>query len=344
MHQAGRALLGPGGDAGEDRATLRRVSRSSLLLGVILVIGLFVAVLAGAERSAEMFVRVSSTAPIRLFGPHPSLATERDMPAVVRARIAREQRRLVRLAKGAEGQPASRASGCVEGDFPGTLGPPAPRVTPRILGYQVEVLIEFARLPRSWQCRPWQLQAIVHSRDAKLNFDSHFAVEERRGRIVVNLPWFGHPPYRLEVFSETLFGRQGPTIEVPIRCPSTEDRVRGCLAGLAGFSSPKPELPIHGVTLSSLVASLDYLLEPQRRPPVLRAAPRAFRCRSLRVCEVTYIDEAFPASPFRVRYRITGQQVRGCWMGLHEGISGRRPYDDAGGGPPTLAACVSWVR
>ncbi len=326
------------------RPRLRPMSRWPLWLGVALVGLLLVASTAAGERSVAGSSSDRVQEPIPLLGPHLSLTMERDMPAVVRARIAREQRRLLRLARSASGDTVSRTNGCVPSDFPGTLGPPTPRVTPRILGYQVEVLVDYDRLPRSLQCRPWNLRVHVHSRDGKINFDSSFAVEAPRGRIVVNLAWFGHPPYRLAVVSETLSGRRGPRVELPLRCPGTGHRLKGCLAGLTGLAPPKPELPLRGVTLSALKASLGYVLGPQRRPPILHAAPSAARCPSLRACEVTYVDRAFPGSPFRVRYRIVGQQVRGCWLGLHDGIVGRRPYEDAGGGPPTLAACTSWVR
>lgn len=323
---------------------LRPMSRLSLCVGAALVGVLLGAPAAGGERSAARSSSERAPTVLPLFGPHPSLTMERDMPAVVRARIAREQRRVLRLARSSARDAASRTNGCVPSDFPGSLGPPAPRVIPRVFGYQVEVLVDYARLPRSLQCRPWTLRVYVHSADGKINFDSSFAVEALRGRIVVNLAWFGHPPYRLVVYSEALSGRRGPTVEISLRCPGTGHRVEGCLAGLAGFSPPKPELPLRDVTLSALKASLDYVLGPQRRPPILQAAPSAARCSSLRACEVTYVDRAFPGSPFRVRYRIVGQQVRGCWLGLHGGMVGRRPYEDAGGGPPTLAACTSWVR
>lgn len=76
----------------------------------------------------------------------------------------------------------------------------------------------------------------------------------------------------------------------------------------------------------------------------MRAVPVASRCSSLYSCVITLLDRAFPSSPFRVRYEISGQQVRGCWLGYHSGESGKRPYEDAGGGPLTLAACASWLR
>jgi hypothetical protein len=267
------------------------------------------------------------------------------MPAAARARIEREQQRRLDLARSAAGEPASRANGCVPGDY-GSLGPPPPRVSPRVLGYQVEVLVSFDSLPRSLACRPWRLRVFVHSSDGKLNPDSAggFHIHTRRARIVVDLAWFGKPPYRLGVYAESLAGRRGPEVEVPLRCPGTGDAVRGCLARLGGFGLPKPVLPLRGVTRASVEASLEYLLSAQRRPPIVSATPVSSECSTLRACDVTYVDSLFPDDPFRIRYRIFGQQVSGCWLGRHRGFLDERPYEDAGGGPLSLAACGSWIR
>jgi hypothetical protein len=300
---------------------------------------------AGAATGRAVDVAASSGASIPLFSIHRSLTVERDMPAAVRARLEREQQRLLDLARSAAGEPASRANGCVPGDY-GSLGPPPPRVSPRVLGYQVEVLVTFDRMPRSLACRPWRLRVFVHSSDGKLNPDSAggFQIHARRGRVVVDLAWYGKPPYRLKVYAESLAGRYGKAVEVPLRCPSTGAFAKGCLAGTSGSSLPKPVLPLRGVTRASLEASLEYLLSAQRRPPLLHAAPVSSECTTLRTCEITYVDSAFPDSPFRIRYRIVGQQVRGCWMGRHQGFLEEKPYEDAGGGPLSLAACASWVR
>jgi len=282
--------------------------------------------------------------PIPLLSFYRSIILEVGMPAVVGARMMRERARLLKLARGAEREPVTRASGCVPSLYPGSLGPPAPKAVPRVLGHQVEVLIEFDRLPRSWQCRPWQLYVVVHGKDFRPNSVTRVAVDgRRRGRVVVDLP-YGKPPYTLRVTSESLLGRRGPTVELPLLCPGTGDRIRGCVARRAGFWMPKPVLPVRGVSVASLEASLDYLLAAERRPPVLRSAPTAVHCPSLRTCEITYADRAFPDSPFRARYRIAGQQVSGCWLGQHQETIGRKPYSAAGEGSRTLAACVFWLR
>jgi hypothetical protein len=59
---------------------------------------------------------------------------------------------------------------------------------------------------------------------------------------------------------------------------------------------------------------------------------------------VTYVDPAFPDSPYRVRYRLAGQQVPGCWMGIRGSVLDARPFPDAFTGRLELAACVSWLK
>jgi hypothetical protein len=76
----------------------------------------------------------------------------------------------------------------------------------------------------------------------------------------------------------------------------------------------------------------------------LQSVPRSSRCPSLGVCLVTYVDPAFPAAPYRVRYGIAGEQIRGCWMGLRQGVMDPRPFEDAAIGRLELAACASWLR
>jgi hypothetical protein len=286
-----------------------------------------------------------SSEAVPLFSLYRSLTLERGMPPAVQARVLREHKRRVKLARAAQRDPATPANGCVRNEY-GSFGPPAPRVEARVLGYQVAAVVTFDRMPRSLACRPWRLRVYVHSSDRKLNPDTAggFDIHTRRGRIVADLSWFGKPPYELRVNAESVLGVYGKVTAVPLKCPGTGERVRGCLSGVGGFGTLKPVLPLRGVTLASLEASLDYLLSAQRRPPILYSAPVSFECATVRRCDVTYVDRAFPDSPFRVRYQIVGQQVDGCWMGRHRGFLEERPHDNAGGGPPSLAACVSWVR
>lgn len=107
---------------------------------------------------------------------------------------------------------------------------------------------------------------------------------------------------------------------------------------------PEPVLPKRGLDLSALEASLAYAVDGQRLPPIVHAVPRASGCPSLDVCVVTYVDPAFPDSPYRVRYRIAGQQLPGCWMGLRSGPLDPLPFSDAFTGHLELAACASWLR
>jgi hypothetical protein len=55
---------------------------------------------------------------------------------------------------------------------------------------------------------------------------------------------------------------------------------------------------------------------------------------------VTFIDPSFPRSP----YRVAGEQVPGCWMGMKGATVDKRPYEDASTGRLQLAACSSWLR
>jgi hypothetical protein len=59
---------------------------------------------------------------------------------------------------------------------------------------------------------------------------------------------------------------------------------------------------------------------------------------------ITYVDPAFPASPYRVRYRIAGEQITGCWMGLLQSVLDPLPFRDARRGRLELAACASWLH
>ena len=73
--------------------------------------------------------------------------------------------------------------------------------------------------------------------------------------------------------------------------------------------------------------------------PIARGAS----CPTLRLCEATFVDPSFPGSPYRVRYRIAGEQVSGCWMGLKGATVGKLPYPDASTGRLQLAGCRSWL-
>lgn len=274
------------------------------------------------------------------------------MPPVVQKRNSRAQRALYDQARAAARLPATKANGCVPAGSGRPLGPPSPRVTPRLLGHHVEVVFEFARLPRSPACRPFGLTvAVLSGRKSSSTFRNwveRYRIRGARGRVALNLPFYGSPPYHVIVEPQTMAGRIGRQIEKPLRCQETGDMVRGCLDGysppLHSSPMPKPVLPIRDLDRRMLEASFAQVLADERTPPVVRAIPLTSRCASLAACEVTYADPAFPESRYRVRYAIAGQQVPGCWIGLQGKRLDPMPYEDAGRGRLLLAGCASWLR
>ena len=213
-----------------------------------------------------------------------------------------------------------------------------------MLGHHVEVVFGFRALPRSLTCRPWLLTVVTYSGAGSSfkNWVEHYRVRGARGRVVLDLPWYARPPYRLIVTSETIVGLQSRRIDLALRCPRA-----GCLPGYQpaphSYPMPKPVLPIRGLDRPTLEAALRYVLADERTPPVLEAVPRSSRCPSLTRCVVTYVDPAFPASPYRVEYRIAGEQLSGCWMGMRQGALDPLPFPDANTGRLELAACASWL-
>ena len=293
----------------------------------------------------------SEGAPLPLLAPAPELSIDRDLPPAVRGRLERELRELTRRARAAARIQPTIARGCERSGIAGApngVGPPAPQVVrPKVLGHHVEVVFGFRRLPQSPACRPWQLTVVTYSgRKASSSFKNwveRYWIRGPRGRVVVDLPWGGRAPYRLIVASETITGLRGREVDRALTCPRA-----GCLPGyrpgLHTFPMPQPVLPIHALDRPSLEATLRYALADELTPPVLRAVPRSSRCPSLTTCLVTYVDPAFPASPYRVRYRIAGEQIAGCWMGLRQGVVDPLPFSDAATGRLELAACASWVH
>jgi hypothetical protein len=265
-----------------------------------------------------------------LLAPAPYLSIDRDLPAAVKDRIEEVVKNLTNEA---------RADRC------GGPGPPAPRISPRVLGHQVEVAFDFDRI--SQECRARELAVVVYSgkkaSSTFKNFVQRYWLGGAHGRVVLDLPWSGRPPYHVIVTAATIAGRRGPAVERALRCPAG-----GCLPGyqpsLHSYPMPAPVLPLRGVSHAQLETSLDYALGGERQEPIVRATPRSARCASLRECTLTYADPAFPQLAYRVRYRIAGQQLRGCWMGMRGRVLDRLPFEDAFTGQLELAACVSWVR
>jgi len=296
---------------------------------------------------------VASGATIPLLAPLPERSVERDTPPAVRARIEREQRAFLVRARAASRLPVTVGNGCETFRIAGTtrvqIGPPPPRITARIIGHHVEVVFSYPRLPSSPACRPFLFEvsgysgATASSTYSNAGSVGQYLLSGPRGRVVIDVPWNGHAPYHVVARSATIVGRRGSDVRRLLTCPGTGGAVRGCLPGyrppLHSWPLPRPVLPIRGVDRSALEASLRYVLAGERWPK-----PRAARCPSLRVCNVTYVEPDFPRSPYRVRYRVAGEQIAGCWMAMRQRVIGRLPYEDAGQGRLELAACVSWLR
>jgi hypothetical protein len=293
--------------------------------------------------------RATGAAPLPLLAPEPYLSIDRDLPTAVKARLVRVNKDLMERARAAGQLPATPANGCVADGF-GSFGAPAPKIQSRILGHHVEVVFNFVRMPESPACRPFELTVAVYSRaKAYKNFVGRYFVRDRRGRVVLDLPWMGKAPYHVLATASTITGRRGSKAEQALRCPGSRSAVRGCLAGyrpsLHAFPMPTPVLPLRGVDLPGLESSLDYALAGEREEPIVYALPRAPHCTSLKECIVTYVDPAFPDTAYRVRYRIAGQQVPGCWLGFRAGGPlDPLPFRDAFTGRLELAACVSWLK
>jgi hypothetical protein len=320
-------------------------------LVMLLAAGVVVVTTCGsAGHAANDLARRAASSRIPVLVPWSAPTVERDTPPAVRARIEREQRALTARARAAARETVSVAAGCERSGISGAphgLGPPSPKVTPRIIGHHVEVVFTYPRLPSSDACRPFQLTVVTYSghkaSSTYNNFVERYLVSAPGGRVVVDLPWSGHPPYHLIVSAETILGLRGRAVEVPLLCPGTGSLVKGCLPayrpGLHSYPMPTPVLPLRGVRRATLEATLRYVVAREQWP-----SPRRSRCRSLRFCEITYVDPAFPHSPYRVRYRIAGEQIPGCWMGIREAIRDPLPYQDVGRGRLELAGCASWLH
>jgi hypothetical protein len=212
----------------------------------------------------------------------------------------------------------------------------------------VEVVLEYSKLPSADSCRPAGFTVVVYSgKHASPTFNgagaiNRYLVRPGRVRVISDLPWGGAPPYHVFVNAETIVGKRSPNVELPLTCPGG-DRVKGCLLGyrpeLHAWNLPEPVLPVIGLDRAMLERSLRYVVAQERVPYSQRV-----HCASLRYCVVTYVEPAYPKMAYRIRYRVAGQQVRGCWMAMGERTLDPRPYEGAGPGRNELAGCASWLR
>ena len=288
-------------------------------------------------------------APVQVLAPWRSPYVERDTPPAVRERNERVQRELYAEAQKALHQPMTKANGCVPSED-GSFLPPHPNVVARVLGHHVEVLFRFSTFPDALACRPWFASVVVYSKGGGSfsNWVERYRLDGPQGRVALILPFNGRPPYHLIVQAENIVGRRAKQVEQVLRCPGTSHRTNGCLRGihptLHGPLTPKPVLPLRGITRATLEASFQQVIADERRPPITGSIPKGARCPSLRACVVTYLEPVFPRSPYRVRYQVAGQQLAGCWIAYGGRALDDLPYDDAGHGRSFLAGCGSWLQ
>ena len=310
----------------------------------VALIALVAGIVGAATARSAAHSATESQAPYLL--PRPQRTIERSNPPVVNAILERTQRAARDEAMAAAKLKRTVAGGCVPVAAPWRkpdFGPPSPTFTARVIGHQVEVSFEYAHLPTSSACRPRTLTVVVYSGElASTTFNNAGAVgtyELRgpRGRTTVDLPWGGRAPFHVQVTSETLLGFRGAEGRRPLACPAA-----GCLPGYQptqhAWTLPLPVLPLRGLNRSELAASLRYVVAGETWTTAKGAS-----CSSLRSCTVTLVTPGFPNYPYRVRYRMAGQQVPGCWMGMSAGAIDTLPYRDPGLGPVELSGCASWV-
>ena len=310
----------------------------------VALIALLAGLVGAATARSAAHSATGSTVPYLL--PRPERTIESSNPPVVNAILERTQRAIHAEAVAAAKLKRTTTAGCVPVAAPWRkpdLGPPSPSFNARVIGHQVEVNFEYAHLPTSSACRPRTLTVVVYSGElASTTFNNAGAVgtyELRgpRGRTTVDLPWGGRAPFHVQVTSETLLGFRGAEGRRLLACPAA-----GCLPGYKpsphAWTLPLPVLPLRGLDRSELAASLRYVVAGETWTTAKGAS-----CSSLRSCTVTLVTPGFPDDPYRVRSRMAGQQVPGCWMGMSTGAIDPLPYRDPGLGPVELSGCASWV-
>jgi hypothetical protein len=269
-----------------------------------------------------------------------SISPERDMPAKVVARLEAEERAALARARDDVHDARTRAGGCVATQFPGRLGPPLPRITARLLGRHVALVVRYRTRPTSAHCRPATLLVAVRSvaTPSGVPWVREFRIEPpAAGRLELSVPPYSPGPYRLIARSVSMFGDPGPELRVRLAC---NGRCMPPLHAGADFDAlPKPLLPLTAITRVQLESSFRFAVSRERDP-----RPARVTCPSSYRCVVSYVDASFPHSPYRIAYLVEGERVAGCWMARLDGSGALDPlpYSDAPKGQIDLAACRSW--
>jgi hypothetical protein len=284
----------------------------------------------------------NSAQQIPLLSGGPLYSVEFDMPKAVQDRAIREQKKALAAYRGMTIGEPTRQAGCRPTDFPGSLGPPAPAVTARVIGYHVVLVVRFKTMPSALACRPHTVSVAIsgkpiHPNVGGIPWVERYALQGSAGRGVIRLPMYAVAPYKLGLYAETIQGRRSKRVDMPLACPSG-----GCVAGEAPSAHQKAthrKFPLRGVSRSQLEASFREGIDAAgRTAPYMR---HAVSCRSRTLCEATFTDPLFPRDPMRVRYVIGGEQVEGCWAVTDWKQLDEPPYEDVLRPSPS-AGCVRW--
>jgi len=264
------------------------------------------------------------------------------MPKAVQDRAIRQQKEVWAWYQGLNIGEPTREAGCRPTDFPNSLGPPAPAVEARVIGYHVVVVVRFKTLPRALACRPRTLSIAIrgmsiHPSVRAIPWVERYELQGRVGRAVIRLPMYSAAPYELDLVSETIQGRRSKSVEMVLSCPSG-----GCVAGEAPPPHQKSTLrkfPLREVSRSQLEASFREGIDAAgRTSPYMQ---HTVSCRSQTVCQATFTDPLFPREPLRVRYAIGGEQIAKCWAVTDWKYLDELPYEDMPRPSPS-AGCVAW--
>jgi len=312
---------------------VRRDSVGGILVASAAATAFYILATVSSANSAEQ---------IPLLSGGPSYSVEFDMPKSVQNRAIREQKKALAAFRGMTiGEPSPQA-GCRPTDFPGSLGPPAPNVTARVIGYHVVLVVRFKTMPSALACRPQTVSVAIngkpiHPTVGSIPWVERYALQGPAGRGVIRLPMYAVAPYKLTLYAETIQGRRSKRVDMALACPSG-----GCVAGEAPGAHQKAihrTFPLRGVNRSQLEASFrEGINAAGRTAPFMR---HTVSCGSRTLCQATFTDPLFPRQPLRMRYVIGGEQIAGCWAVTDWKNLGEPPYEDMPRPSPS-AGCVRW--